>query len=182
VIDLNGRPESLNHLRRKEKQVTDQAVLVRMLSSEAVMRLAVNSDGQPYIVPVNFGYRDNALYFHSAKEGMKIEALKQNPRVCFEVERGSEVLQAQTACGFGTRYRSIIGYGVARILESAEEKKYALSVMMEKYATGNSASGMPAHAGTWDFDREKLDRTLCVRIDIESMTGKQSGAWGEGAR
>jgi len=151
-----------------------------MLSSEAVLRLAVNSDGQPYIVPVNFGYRDNALYFHSAKEGRKIEALKQNPRVCFEVESKSEVLHSRTACGFGTRYRSIIGYGVASILESVEEKKHALSVMMEKYAD-TSASGTSAHARTWDFDMEKIDQTLCVRIDIESLTGKQSGAWEEGA-
>jgi len=119
---------------------------------------------EPYVVPVCFGYERNALYFHSALEGRKVELIKRNNKVCFEIDTDMEILGGEQACGFTMRYRSIIGVGRAHILDNDDEKIHGLSVLMKQYTEGE-----------FSFPKEKLALALVVRIDIESVTGKQSG-------
>ncbi|MBN1522998.1 MAG: pyridoxamine 5'-phosphate oxidase family protein [Spirochaetales bacterium] len=152
-------------MRRKEKEISSTFELAAILDTEPVMRIALIDGLVPYIVPLHFAYFDDALFFHSAPEGRKINALRQNPGICFEVGTESSIVTAETACGFGTRYKSIIGYGTAHILLSRADKEHALSLLMNKYASG----------GLWVFPEDKLEKTCCIRIDIETMTGKQSG-------
>jgi nitroimidazol reductase NimA-like FMN-containing flavoprotein (pyridoxamine 5'-phosphate oxidase superfamily) len=75
-----------------------------------------------------------------------------------------EMEQSTAACGWGVRYRSVVGVGTARVLFTAEEKKQGLGAIMEHYAVGE-----------FSFPEARLAETMVVRIDIESITGKQSG-------
>jgi uncharacterized protein len=121
-------------------------------------------DGRPYVVPVCYGYRDGALFFHTKKGGRKMEALRRDGRVCVEFEADVELRPAGTACGFSVRYRSVIAFGRAVELHEAAEKAEALNVIMRHY-TGRD----------WEFADDKVERVGVVRIDIESMTGKSAG-------
>jgi nitroimidazol reductase NimA-like FMN-containing flavoprotein (pyridoxamine 5'-phosphate oxidase superfamily) len=149
-------------MRRKEKQITDTQQMEQILEQAQVCRLAMVDQGRPYVVPLNFGYRDGALYFHSALEGRKIEVIRENPLVCFEVDEQLKMKKAAAACDWGASYRSVIGTGTARILETPAEKKAGLDIIMAHYS-GRS----------FDYPDEKLAKTAVIQVIIHEMTGKQ---------
>ena len=110
-------------MRKKERQIKDQKVIADILKKATVGRLAMVDGDMPYVVPLNFGYKENTVYFHSALEGRKIDIIKKNPQVCFEVDEMIKLKKASLACDWGAQYRSIIAEGKAEILESVEKKK-----------------------------------------------------------
>jgi uncharacterized protein len=149
-------------MRRKEKQILDMNEVAQVLEQAQVCRLAMVDKGHPYVVPLNFGYRDGSLYFHSAPEGRKMDVLKADPRVCFEVDEMVKMNKAANACDWGVSFRSVIGTGTARILETPAEKKNALDIIMAQYS-GRS----------FDYPEEKLAKTAVIQVIIHEMTGKQ---------
>ncbi len=160
-----GGRSNRNDMRRKDKQITDDATLEVILRKADVCRVAMCDGDEPYLVPVNFGYRDRALFIHSAREGRKIEILSRNNRVSFEAETDVEIVRGDSACDWGARYRSVIGAGRARFLEDRKEKEEALDIIMRKY------SG----AGEYAYSPAKVDAITVIRVDIETMCGKKSG-------
>ena len=149
-------------MRRKEKQMTDTKQMEQILAQAQVCRLAMVDKGQPYVVPLNFGYRDGVLYFHSALEGRKIDVLNANPEVCFVVDEQVKMNKAAAACDWGVSYRSVIGTGTARMLETAAEKKAGLDIIMAQYSDRS-----------FDYPEEKLAKTAVIQVTIHEMTGKQ---------
>jgi nitroimidazol reductase NimA-like FMN-containing flavoprotein (pyridoxamine 5'-phosphate oxidase superfamily) len=75
-------------MRRKDKEVTDQELISRIIRSCQVCRLGLAKDDAPYIFPVSFGYDGTAIFFHTAREGKKIDYINANSVVCFEFEHG----------------------------------------------------------------------------------------------
>ena len=75
----------LNRMRRKDREIEDRAELESIIGAAMVCRLAMSEDDRPYIVPLCFGYKDGNLYFHSAEEGKKLEILRVNSSICFEI-------------------------------------------------------------------------------------------------
>jgi len=153
-------------MRRSKKEIRDESVITGLLHSCHVGRLGtVGRDGYPMIKPLNFAYHDSKIYFHTAQEGEKIDDIKRDNRVCFEVDlpiayvRGNE-----NPCQAEYLYRSVIIRGSAHIIEDVEEKVFALKKLMEKYQPDG---------GYGDFPGEKLAITGIVRIDIEEITGKE---------
>ncbi len=151
-------------MRRSDKEIKDRRELESIIKSAGVCHLGLSDNDTPYVVPVNFGYRDNQLYFHSATQGKKIDILKRNNRVCFELDTGHELVKSEIPCTWGMKYRSVIGFGRAFFVEEPGEKKRVLNAIMEHYA-GNS----------YDFSRDQLEKVVVIRIEIDSMTGKSSG-------
>jgi len=151
-------------MRRKEQEITDRAAIESIIAKSMVCRLALSEDDRPYIVPLCFGYEDNALYFHTAREGKKIDILKKNNRVCFQVDCDHELVTDDTACKWSMKYRSVVGFGKAFLIDDPEAKRKALDSIMQHY--GGRASGYSAAA---------MDKTLIIKVEIESMTGKYSG-------
>jgi uncharacterized protein len=149
-------------MRRKEKQITDMAEVKKILEQAQVCRLAMVDKGHPYVVPLNFGYQDGALYFHSALEGRKMDVLKADPRVCFEVDEMVKMNKAAKACDWGVSFKSVIGTGTARILETPAEKKAGLDIIMAQYSDR-----------TFDYPDEMLAKTAVIQVTIHEMTGKQ---------
>ena len=149
-------------MRRREKQITDTKQMEEILAQAQVCRLAMVDNGHPYVVPLNFGYRDGALYFHSALEGRKMDVLKSDPRVCFEVDELVKMNKAAQACDWGVSFRSVIGTGTARMLETPAEKKAGLDIIMAHYS-----------GRAFDYPEEKLAKTAVIQVTIHEMTGKQ---------
>jgi nitroimidazol reductase NimA-like FMN-containing flavoprotein (pyridoxamine 5'-phosphate oxidase superfamily) len=155
-------------MRKANREIKDTADIEEMLRSQRVCRLGMISEGRAYVVPVNYGYEPGAIYFHSAQKGKKIEALAQNPQVCFEIEAAVEIVAGDLPCKYTTHYRSVIGFGRAAILDDPGEKLHGLRVIMQ------------AHGGPSDgFVPEIVEITAVVRVDIESMTGKANPAPGK---
>lgn len=150
-------------MRRKEKEITDKSEIESIICNSMVCRLGLVDDGSPYIIPLCFGYKDNCLYFHSAKEGRKIEILRRNNAVCFELDGNLELQVGKAACNWGMKYRSVIGYGRASFIEDPEEKRRALDVIMAQYADG-----------AFEYSEKAFGEALVIKVEIKSMTGKKS--------
>jgi len=120
-------------MRRKDREVTDVSRMKEIVSRCKVCRLGLTDGKQAYIVPLNFGYDwDDALtlYFHSAKEGRKLDILKENPRVCFEMDIDGRLIESPTACNYGYAFASVMGEGEVEFIEDDGQKAYALTNLM----------------------------------------------------
>ena len=151
-------------MRRTDKEIRDRRQIESILEHAEVCRLAFSDDGQAYIVPLNFGYRDGALYFHSAPCGRKIDIIQRNSRVCFEIDLDVEIVPGEKPCAWSTRYRSVIGFGTASIIEDPSEKRDALAIIGEHY------SHRP-----FDMSDSEIEDVAVIKVGIEDMTGKSSG-------
>jgi len=151
-------------MRKKEREITDLSEIEGIIQKAKVCRVAFVDGTGPYIVPVNFGYERGALYVHGADAGHKIEILKKNNRVCFEMDEDVEIRSAEKACKFSLKYRSVIGTGKVRFLEKDEEKARALNVIMRHYSDRD-----------FSFSKPDLDSVLVWKIEIDSLSGKKAG-------
>jgi len=151
-------------MRRKEKEIIEDEILTEIIGSAKVCRLGLSDEGVPSIVPLCFGYKEKTLYFHSATEGNKIGIIKKNPSVCFEFDRNIEVVQSDKPCNWGMKYQSIIGHGIAIFIDTLQEKREALQIIMSQYADGN-----------FSLQDSAVSSTTVFKVIIEKMTGKQSG-------
>jgi len=105
------------------------------------------------------------LYFHSAKEGKKIDILRKNNQVCFEMDNEGEIVKGHRACSWGMKYVSVIGFGQAFFIEDDIGKKKALDILMEKYA-GRSG---------FSYADDELEKIIIIDVKIDQISGKQSG-------
>ena len=151
-------------MRRKEKEITGIGDIEKIIKKALCCRIGLVDDDEPYIVPVSFGYERNALYFHAALEGRKIGLIKRNNKVCFEIDADVVMVEDLESCSCTANYRSVIGTGRAFILESDEEKSQGLKLIIKQYGMKD-----------FDFPKTRLDKTLVVKVDINSITGKKSG-------
>jgi len=151
-------------VRRSEKEINDIKEIEEVLQAAICCHIGLVDRDEPYVVPVNFGYKDKALYFHGACEGRKISLIKKNNKVCFELETDIEMMRDEEPCQWSMKYRSVIGRGRAHILEDDKAKTNGLRVIAGHYTQGE-----------FTFPKVSLDKTAVVRIDIENMFGKKSG-------
>jgi uncharacterized protein len=150
-------------MRRKDKAVSDVSAINAIIEKATVCRLGMVDGRNPYIVPLSFGYRDNALYFHGALKGRKIDNLKENPNVCFEFDVAVEALGNDDACDWSMKFQSVVGFGKASFVEGLEQKRQALGIIMAQYSDK-----------TFVFPENKVNATAVIKVEIEKMTGKQS--------
>ena len=150
-------------MRRKEKEITNKKEIEKILQESNVCRMAMVDGNKPYIVPMNFGYCDGCLFFHSAPEGRKIDLIKKNSNVCFEVDQLIRFEKAKLACDWGVEYKSVIGSGKAQLLDNLEEKIEALNIIMSQYS-----------GRTFEYPDEMLKKTVVIKVTVDRMTGKHS--------
>ena len=149
-------------MRRKERQLSREATIA-LLEKGEVCHLALVAQGEPYLVTLNYGYREGVMYFHCAREGRKMDFLSQGSRVCFSVVPRHELVVAEAPCNYSMKYESVVGSGTLRFLEEREEKRRALAVIMGQYAPGN-----------FDFPEGAVARTRVFAVDVEELSGKSS--------
>ena len=139
---------------------------IRELMGRAVVgRMAtINPDGTPYIVPLNFVLVDDRIFLHCGMEGKKLENIRSNPAVCFEVDEVIELsIVPEKPCKSDTYYRSVIASGKAAVVEDPGKKTNALYALMDKYSGGRAIGEMPM---------EVVEKTSVIEIVIEEISGK----------
>ncbi len=146
----------------RKKQLLSKEETEAILSRGKTGVLGIcGSNNYPYTVPLNYAYRNKKIYFHCAKEGQKIDGIRENHLVSFTVIDKDEIAEEL----FTTLFRSVIAFGKARIVTDENEKRKALQWLIEKYTPNHIEEGQEEIA-------HKLHRTGIVEIEIEHMTGK----------
>ncbi|HSO19875.1 MAG TPA: pyridoxamine 5'-phosphate oxidase family protein [Desulfosarcina sp.] len=148
-------------MRRKDRRLDDAATMDLLRRGEYGILSTTGADGRPYGIPVNYVVQENALYFHCANEGQKIENITANRSVSFCVVGRTEVLPDK----FSTRYESVVVSGAADLVVEAGLRRRALQALIAKYAPDH------AEAGEAYIDR-LMDQTSVVRVSIDHVAGK----------
>lgn len=153
-------------MRKKDREIKDAGELEEILQKADACRIAFAVDGTPYIVTMNFGYiwQDRlTLYFHCAKEGKKLELMKKNNTVCFEMDTDRELVEATNACDWGMKYRSIVGIGSLESVTDENEKKQGLDCIMDHYGFN----------GKKEYNEKALYLAEVLKLTATEFTGKK---------
>lgn len=164
---LDGISYMTKNMRRKDREMIDKNEIRAIVDKCDVCRLGLVDDGLPYIVPMNFGceWQDDALvlYFHCANEGRKLDILRKNPQVCFQMDCGYELVQGKTACSYSFRYQCIIGYGKCEFVADDTQKRYAIRKLMAKY------TATEAH----NIDKPMIDSVTILKVVSADYSAKR---------
>lgn len=169
----------MREMRRNDRMITDREEIVDVLDSCKVFRMAVHDEEGMYIVPLKFGYTYEEdvlkLYFHSAGEGRKVDALAADPMVAIEMDTDHYLVEGPNACSFGYLYSSIVGNGIARKLTEPEEKCAALNCLMNHQLTRNTdnmRSFDKIEKKKYNYSDQMLAVVNVYEIVVESFTCK----------
>jgi len=151
----------MRRTRQQLSQEASEAILHR--GSSGVLAL-LGDGGYPYAVPLSYVYHDGKLYFHGAKSGHKMDAVRANPKASFCVIDQDQIVAEE----YTTYFRSVIAFGQIRILEDEGELRRAIEVLALKYHPGDSAQ----------HRNQAIDREFSVmgmlEMTIEHLTGKEA--------
>ncbi len=154
-----------NGLTRREREITDINKIIEILNKSKVLHLGLVDKDEAYVVPMNYGYTyENGkltLYLHGARRGRKLDLMRENPKVFFEMECDLNPFEGDVACKYGISYSSIMGKGIAEILENPEEKMQALTYLM-KTQTGKD----------FEFNEKLVSVVAVIKIDVTEFTAK----------
>ena len=150
---------------RRSNQQLSHGECERILKQGKTGVLAVLGDGgYPYAVPLNYYYSDGEIYFHCAKEGHKLDAIRKNSKVSFCVIEQDNIVPEK----FTTYFRSVIAFGKGRVIEDTEEKINAIRILAEKYCPDVTKEQYNAEVSS------AIDRMAMIEITVEHMTGKEA--------
>lgn len=155
-----------NSITKRERAVEDEAEIIRILDNCKIIHIGMLDEDEVYVIPMNYGYtfEDNQLtfYLHGATKGRKIDVLRANPKVSFEMECDVQPFPGKVACQYGMSYSCIMGKGLAAIVEDPQEKMKGLSVVM-KTQTGKD----------FEFDERMVSIVNVIKIQVTGFSAKQ---------
>ena len=151
-------------MKRKERQLSAELTEKILNKCTNGVLSVIGDDGYPYGVPVSYAYSDGKIFFHCAKEGHKVDAIKNNPKVSFTVIAQDDVIPEK----YGTDFASVIAFGKASFVEDPEEMLRSHISIIEKYSSEYYDGGIEY------FNKAKTAMRM-VKIDIEHITGKGKG-------
>ena len=150
---------------KRERQVTDGSQILHILDTAKILHLGLCADNVPYVVPMNYGYTMEqgklTLYLHSAVRGKKLDMIRENPTVFFEMNCDLIPFEGPGPCRYGLSYSSLMGQGHARIIDDPEEKQEAMTRLM-KTQSGKDFS----------FNEKLVSIVSVIRIDVSEYTAK----------
>lgn len=154
-------------MRRKDREVTDITEIKNILDKCKTCHLSMVDDGRPYVIPLSYAYKIEGeillLYFHSAKEGRKIEILKNNNEVCFEMcFEGELIYDAKTPCNSGYYFSSVHGFGNVEFLSDADEKCSSLALLMKHQANVSHK-----------FTHSQANSVCIFKVETKDFTAKR---------
>lgn len=159
------------HPRRREKEIVDKAELNRLLKAGKYAVIGMANGNEPYVVSLSYGYDEanTCLYFHCAPVGEKIDYLNANPNACATIieDRGYVKGKCEHV------YSSLVIRGTIEILQSVEEKKRGLRVLVQHLEDDPDSIIDPYITGEQSYDQVSI-----LRLKIASMTGKRHSAVG----
>jgi nitroimidazol reductase NimA-like FMN-containing flavoprotein (pyridoxamine 5'-phosphate oxidase superfamily) len=151
-------------MRRKDREITDRVEIDEIIRSANLMHIALVDGDMPFLVPVFYAFDGSALFFHSAQEGTKIDIMKRNNNICFEISIDQGFVESDEPCDFEAKHRTVIGIGKAVFIEDEAKKIKALDLIVAHFTDK-----------AFEYPKTNLDRTAVIRIDIESVKGKKHG-------
>ena len=155
----------MHGMTKREFQITDPEQIVRILDAAKVLHLGLAVNNEPYVVPMNYGYTMEegklTLYLHSAVRGKKLDMIRENPNVFFELDSDRVPFEGEIACQYGLSYFSVMGRGKATIVEDVEEKMQAMSALMKTQTEKD-----------FTFNPRLVSIVAVIRIDVSEYTAK----------
>ena len=150
---------------KRELQITDENQIRSILDTAKVLHLGLCVDNEPYVVPMNYGYSLEegrlVIYLHSALQGKKLDMIRSNPKVFFELDTDRVPFEGKMPCQYGLSYSSVMGRGTAQIVEDVEEKKKAMSLLMKTQTEKD-----------FTFEDRLVSIVAVIRIDVTEYTAK----------
>ncbi len=152
-------------LTRREREITDLEQIIKILEKENIIHIGLVDGNEPYVVPMNYGFTMEdgklTLYLHGATEGKKLDLMRANPKIFFSIESDITAFSGSVACQYGTSYSSIMGKGIAEILENPQDKINGLSLFMK------SQTGLD-----FEFNERMVSAVAVIKIDVSEYTAK----------
>ena len=156
----------MHGLTKREIKITEPDEIARILNTAKVLHMGLAVDNEPYVLPMNYGYTMDeegklTLYLHGATQGRKLDVMRKNPKVFLEMECGVQPFSGDVAWRYGMAYSSLMGRGIAVMVEDPVEKMEAMSILM-KTQTG----------GDFTFNEKLVKVVSVIRIDVLEYTAK----------
>lgn len=148
-------------MRVANRAIEKEEITEVLESAEYGVLSTISTDNTAYGVPLNFAYKDGAIYFHCALEGHKLENIRSNNSGCFTIVDSVKLLPSS----FSTEYRSVIVSGTVHLVTDEQEKRKGLISIVEKLSPDFLEKGIA-------YVDKAFDRAQVMRMDIENMTGK----------
>ena len=153
-------------MRKKEREITSIDEIEEIIRRCDVCRIAFTDENIPYIVTMNFGYSGGVqkrLFFHSAGEGRKIDIIRKNNHVCFEMDTDHDLIIGRDACDFSMKYSSVVGWGDIYIISDDKERREGLDSVMKHYTNREE----------FTYKQDVFNKTTILKLEIITMTGKK---------
>lgn len=154
-------------MRRKDREITDPSLIRRIIGNCSHCHLGLWDGQEVYIVPMNFGFEEEngqlRLYFHCAGEGRKLDILRRNPKVSFQMDTGFELRPQELACEYSAGFASVMGTGVMEFLPDPDAKRHGLSAILN-HTTGTRKQ--------WSFPDDSVGRVTVLRLNVERLSCK----------
>ena len=153
-------------MRRADREIPEISLIEEIIQKADVCRIALADENVPYIVTMNFGYTGipgQKLFFHCASTGRKLDMIRKNNYVCFEMDTDHTVYGGEKGCDWGMKFSSVVGYGNISIVTEREAKIKGLNCIMAHYGGEKE----------YTYDENVLLRTTVLCLDIKEMTGKR---------
>lgn len=154
-------------MQKKERKINDKNKIREILLKGKYVTISMCRRDEPYIITLSYGFDEaqNALYFHSANLGLKLDILKENSNVCATIIEDLGYING--ACSH--KYRSVVFWGNMTIINELGEKKHAFDVLLDHLEEN------PNKLKKRFFKNEKSYEDTCImRLDIVRVTGKAS--------
>jgi len=154
-------------MRRKDREITDLTEIEGILQRARIVHLGLVDGNAPYVVPMHYGYTLSdgklTLYLHSAREGRKLDVLRANPNAFVEIDTDEALISGgENPCKYGASFASVMGRGRAVIVEDADEKLFALDVLM-RTQTGRH----------FPMTAQMAQNVAVIRVDVDDFTAKR---------
>lgn len=155
----------MNGMTRRERQIFDIDKILEILDKSKVVHIGMADGDEPYVVPMNYGYTyENeklTLWLHGATVGKKFDIIRKNHKVFFEMECDLVPFDGNVACNYGISYSSVMGKGIATIVEDSEEKQKGLKVLMKTQVNKD-----------FDFNEKLASVVAIIKIEVSEFTAK----------
>ncbi len=157
-------------MRRIDREIKNPEEILAIIEKADTCRLAFADNNTPYIVALNFGYTRNenqqnglaVLYFHCANAGRKIDLIRKNNFVCFQMDIDHELMIEGIGCNCGMNYRSVTGMGAIEIITDENEKLLGMNSIMKHYSRRES----------FVYDSKIFKSTMILKLNISEISGK----------
>jgi len=154
-------------MRRSDRKITAHNEILDVLRKCDVIRIGINTQDYPYIVPMCFGFEDTkplmTVFLHCALEGRKLDLILKDRRIGFEADCSYKVIAGENACNYTMEYESIVGNGIISICDEYDWKRRGLQAIMRHYEPERE----------FEFTEQQLDAVCVLHIDVMEITGKR---------